>query len=152
MARHQSQEIREFILWNVEEHPASITSLAAKKFGLSRTGIGRYMNRLIEEGLVTAEGVTRGRRYALKPLRFEAFNLERNGRWTEDTIWRENILPLMKGVKQNIVDICQYGFTEMLNNVLDHSGSPNALIGYKQTYTTIDIGVTDYGVGIFNKI
>ena len=52
----------------------------------------------------------------------------------------------------NIIDLFEYQFTEMLNNVLDHSQSPDALIGYRQTYTTITIDVRDHGIGIFNKI
>jgi anti-sigma regulatory factor (Ser/Thr protein kinase) len=152
MARKQDQILREFILNNVEEHPDKVASMATEKFGLSRTGIGRYMTRLIADGLITAEGNTRARRYALKELVFETFQLERDGRWNEGTVWRERMLPLTKNVKENILDICQYGFTEMLNNVLDHSGSPDVIIQYKQTYSKIYMSILDSGIGIFNKI
>jgi hypothetical protein len=152
MARKSNPEIREFILQNVEENPNSIASIAAAKFGLTRTGIAAYMARLVEEGLLTAEGQTRARRYQLKPILDVNMHLERDGRWTEDTIWRERIQPIMKDVKQNIIDLFQYGFTEMLNNVLDHSQSPDAVIGYRQTYTTVAMDIRDHGIGIFNKI
>ena len=78
--------------------------------------------------------------------------MERRDIQSEDTVWREKIRPLMVDVKPNIVDICQYGFTEMLNNVFDHSVSPDALLSYEQTYTKITIHVVDHGIGIFNKI
>jgi anti-sigma regulatory factor (Ser/Thr protein kinase) len=152
MARQLNPAIREFILQNVATYPDSITSLAAHAFGLTRQGIGRYLTRLTEDGLLTAQGNTRARRYALKPIIDELFILDRNGLWNEDTVWRERIFPLMAGVKQNIINICQYGFTEILNNVLDHSGSPDAVIGYMQNYTTIEMTIRDHGVGIFNKI
>jgi anti-sigma regulatory factor (Ser/Thr protein kinase) len=58
----------------------------------------------------------------------------------------------MKDVKKNIVDICQYGFTEILNNAIDHSASFNATISYRQTYNKIKIIVWDEGIGIFEKI
>ena len=152
MARLPNPEIREFILQGVAENPTSIATLAAQKFGLTRTGIARYMTRLLTEGLLTAEGNTRGRRYKLKPLvRFDKL-LELNGRWNEGTVWREQIRPLMGQSKPNIIDLFQYGFTEMLNNVIDHSQSANVLISYEQNYTTIVITILDLGVGIFNKI
>jgi anti-sigma regulatory factor (Ser/Thr protein kinase) len=152
MARQQDPAIREFILQNVEAHPDTIATLAARKFSRSRAGIGVYLARLIADGLVVSEGSTRARRYYLKPLIKKSFDLERMPPWTEDTVWREHILPLMGGINQNVVDVCQYGFTEMLNNVLDHSQSPDVHIRYEQTYTTINLVIRDHGIGIFNKI
>lgn len=155
MARTQNPKIREFILQNLEEHPDSVASRAAKEFGLSRTGVARYMNRLIADGLISAEGKTRSRRYVLKTLKDFILPLERNrpAPWNEDNIWRQHIHPLMgNNVPQNVIDICQYGFTEMFNNVIDHSESPDAIISYEQTYTRLIMHVTDHGVGIFNKI
>jgi anti-sigma regulatory factor (Ser/Thr protein kinase) len=152
VARKQDPEIREFILQNVGENPDTVSRMAVEKFGVSRTAIARYMARLIQDGLITAQGNTRARRYQLKPLVHLVQTFERTGLWTEDTIWRENIRPIMKDVKQNVVDILQYGFTEMVNNVLDHSQSPDVLISYQQTYTTIQMVIVDHGIGIFRKI
>jgi anti-sigma regulatory factor (Ser/Thr protein kinase) len=152
MARKQDPNIREFILRNVEGHPDRIASMAADKFGLSRTGIARYMARLVTDGLLVAEGQTRARQYKLKPLVDERIYLDRNGLWNEDTVWREKIRPLMNGVRGNIIDLFQYGVTEMINNVLDHSSSPDLVIFYKQTYAYIEIEILDSGIGIFNKI
>jgi hypothetical protein len=152
MARQQDPAIRDFILRNVEANPVKIGAIAAQKFGLSRTSIARYMSRLIDDGILDAEGQTRGRTYKLKAIVHEEFHLTRDGLWNEDTIWREKIRPLMKDVKPNIIDVFQYGFTEMLNNVLDHSGSPTAYIEYDQNYLRINLVVYDKGIGIFNKI
>lgn len=152
MARKPNPEIRKFILQEVGENPRAVASMAAKRFDLTRTGIARYMAQLVADGLLTAEGNTRARQYKLKLLVDFVDRLELTGRWTEDTIWREVIRPLMKDVKQNIVDLFQYGFTEMLNNVLDHSQSPDVVILYRQTYATITVEIMDRGVGIFNKI
>ncbi len=61
-------------------------------------------------------------------------------------------VPHLKNVKQNVLDICQYGFTEMLNNAIDHSASNDALVVVEQTYTQIFLSIIDHGVGIFDKI
>lgn len=51
MSRTQNLAIR-IILENVEAYPGTITSVAAKKFGMTRTGIARYMHRLIAHELI----------------------------------------------------------------------------------------------------
>lgn len=153
MARRQNPAISNFILRNVADHPGGIASLAVAKFSLSRNAINRYINRLIDDGYLEAEGKTKGRRYRLKEivrLDFEIGDITRNS--SEDAVWRFRILPHIKDIPRNVVDICQYGFTEMFNNVIDHSLSETALVSYSQTYARIEISVMDAGVGIFRKI
>lgn len=149
----QNPLVREFILRNVAEHPGDIGSLAVEKFGISRTAINRYMSRLIDEGLITATGKTRARRYELKntvEILFEENNITRL--LDEDVVWRYKILSEIRDINKNILDICQYGFTEMFNNVIDHSLSDDAIIYYEQDYCKISMMITDHGVGVFEKI
>jgi predicted HTH transcriptional regulator len=63
MSCRQNQEIREFLLKNIRENPKAITMMAAKHFGYSRTGVARYINRLVREGVISAKGTTRARIY-----------------------------------------------------------------------------------------
>jgi hypothetical protein len=65
MSREQDPRIRDYILQHVEEFPGSISSRAAKEFGFTRTGISRYINRLVASGLLVASGNTKARRYQL---------------------------------------------------------------------------------------
>jgi hypothetical protein len=110
------------------------------------------MRRLVEEGLIKATGQTRGRQYQLQTLVDQVFEIDVSAGLSEDAVWRFRILPHIKNVAPNVVNICQYGFTEMLNNVIDHSGSFKALLSYEQTYTTINMMVHDNGIGVFQKI
>jgi len=148
----QNPKVREFILRKVGAHPADIGSLTIQEFGLSRTAINRYMRRLIDEGLLEADGNTRARRYKLRNIVSVKFSIKLSLGMFEDAIWRGRILPEMKGVPQNVVDICQYGFTEMLNNAIDHSASFDCLITYEQDYCSIKMMIADEGIGIFRKI
>ncbi|MCH9051516.1 MAG: DUF4325 domain-containing protein [Proteobacteria bacterium] len=148
----QSPLVREFILRNIANHPSSIGRLAAKEFRLSRTAISGYMRRLLKEELVTATGKTNARLYALKDIVDISLTLDVTALSSEDVVWRFRILPHMRDVNQNIVDLCQYGFTEMFNNVIDHSVSDDSIISYKQSYLNITIMIIDHGVGIFEKI
>ncbi|OQX96290.1 hypothetical protein B6I21_01315, partial [candidate division KSB1 bacterium 4572_119] len=43
-------------------------------------------------------------------------------------------------------------FTEMLNNVIDHSESKSVFIRISYSYTEVEIRIIDKGVGIFRKI
>jgi anti-sigma regulatory factor (Ser/Thr protein kinase) len=71
---------------------------------------------------------------------------------SEDAVWRGQILPKTKGLPQNVIDVCQYGFCKIFNNAIDHSASFNADIIYKQTYGHIEIAIIDHGIGIFKKL
>jgi hypothetical protein len=65
MSRQQDTRIRDYILQHVEEFPGSIASRTAREFGFTRTGILRYINRLIVTGVLVAWGTTKARRYEL---------------------------------------------------------------------------------------
>jgi anti-sigma regulatory factor (Ser/Thr protein kinase) len=150
-ARIDAATIKKFIVQNVEEHPADIGRLLSQKFGLSRQTAAAHLNRLIEEGAIEALGRTKARRYSLKKREWP-FQLDVSPALEEDVVWREKVLPLLRGLPDNVLDICDYGFTEMLNNVVDHSGSPQAIIAVTRDALRTRIRVIDHGVGIFNKI
>lgn len=149
----QNPRVRDFILRNVTEHPGDIVALAVREFGLSRTAINRYTQRLIAEGLLTAAGNTSARHYQLKDtVNLELHITDITPDTEEDVIWRYQILPNIADIDRNIVDLCYYGFTEMFNNVIDHSVSADAIIRYTQNYSTVSMSIIDHGVGIFEKI
>jgi len=122
-----------------------------KSVNLSRQASHRYVQKLVSDGLVIAEGNTRDRKYEVKPITNYSTQLSLNG-LEEDKIWRQNILPLMQNVSPNVLQICHHGFTEMVNNAIDHSEGTKLKIQVNRTYTTIEFQVVDNGVGIFNKI
>ncbi len=70
----------------------------------------------------------------------------------EDRVWRQNIKPLLEDIKKNVNDICHYGFTEMLNNALEHSEGTEVCIDAACSDEKIEITITDNGMGIFNNI
>jgi len=150
--RKQSEEIRDSILKNIEEHPQDIASFTAGKFGISRQAVHRHIRQLINDGLITVQGATRDRKYELKPLVDFQQVLPLNADLREDKVWREHLRPRLEGVPPNVLSICQYGFTEMVNNAIDHSQGTLLSISLKHTPAIIELGIADNGVGIFNKI
>jgi anti-sigma regulatory factor (Ser/Thr protein kinase) len=155
MERTKSREnpaIRQFILENVVAHPHDIATLTAKKFGTSRVTANRYLKKLVDEGYLAATGATKARKYTLRQTASAIFAVHVDKTLEEDVVYRERVEPLLRDVPANVKEICQYGFTEMLNNVIDHSESEECWIVIERTANRIDLTIRDYGVGIFNKI
>ncbi len=153
MARsRQNPDVRDFILRNVRVHPVNIAAVAAARYGLSRPAVAGYIRRLVNEGMIDATGTTRDRRYAPRNLVSLDFETRLTIGLSEDAVWQGNILPHLQNIPTNVINICQYGFTEMFNNAIDHSASFFSTVRYKQTYGHVNIQVIDNGIGIFKKL
>lgn len=150
--REQSREILAFIEMNVREHPRDISSITSKEFGVTRQAVLRHIRKLIEAGRLAVHGKTRDRYYELVPFAEKSFEFSLAAGLEEDRIWRESLLPYLKSVTGNAREICEYGFTEMVNNAIDHSSGQTLSISLKYTIDLIDLWIIDDGVGIFQKI
>ena len=148
----QSKQIREFIIKNVEQNPNTISSMVSDKFGISRQAVNRYFHNLLEEGILLAKGKTRNRTYELIPITDRIFPIIIAPEFDEDRVWRQYLADLFVEFKRNVIAICHYGFTEMYNNVIDHSEGEEAIVAFKHIPGKIELTVIDDGIGIFNKI
>jgi anti-sigma regulatory factor (Ser/Thr protein kinase)/biotin operon repressor len=144
--------VRKFIIDNLAAHPRDIVRLTSEKFECSRQAVHKHLQRLIEDGSVNEGGQTRNKSYSLAPLTSESKQYLLSSEVTEDAVWREDILPLLGKLPENVLHIWQYGFTEMLNNVIDHSGASAVSISLAKTAASTTITIYDNGVGIFKKI
>lgn len=156
MASHspsvRAEEIETFVLREVPKHAADIGRLAAERFGISRQAIHRHLQRMVTEGKLVATGVTRQRQYTPATVVLETFTLDVSPALDEHLVWSDRVEPLLRGLPRNVFEICHYGFTEMLNNVVDHSGSSTVTITVNRTTSYAWMVVHDEGVGIFRKI
>lgn len=153
-ASERSQSIRRFIIKSVVDHPADIAAVAAREFGLSRQSINRHLRKLVEDGVLVPTGNTKSREYRFRagPGGVTELELTVDEALQEDEVWRTYIRPQLEGVSDNVLRICQFGFTEMLNNVKDHSESKTVVIGVDWEGDEISLLVVDHGVGIFKKV
>ena len=89
--------------------------------------------------------------YALKATKVETlFSLADNR--DEDLVWRTFVEPQLAGSRENILKICQYGFTEIFNNAIEHSEGTHVLARIERTAQSVSLTVFDNGIGIFEKI
>ena len=149
-----SEDVRNFIIENIGEHPSDISAFAGENFSISRQAVHLYLKSLEEEGVISSEGSTRGKKYFLRVMLEHHWTVSLILGLQEDQIWREHIEPLMKElmINPNVIDICHYGFTEMVNNVLDHSEGQTLTAHFKATAKNLKMSVSDDGIGIFEKI
>jgi anti-sigma regulatory factor (Ser/Thr protein kinase) len=150
--RKKTIEIRNFILDNIANHSRDITLLTSDHFDISRPAVLRHIQKLIDEGTIVVHGKTRDRRYELKIIVDEAFLFSLATDVEEDKVWRHLVRPMLKGIPGNVMSICEYGMSEMINNVIDHSEGTEAEIHVTQTAARIAFHVIDNGIGIFKKI
>ncbi|NPV01745.1 MAG: DUF4325 domain-containing protein [Brevinematales bacterium] len=151
LPKETREEIKEFLLHSIFEKKTGFIRETTEKFGISRQAVNRYLQSLMEQDIVEKKGSGRNTEYFLKKTRFSILlNVDEN--LEEDLVWRKEVLPKLPELKQNVLDICQYGFTEMLNNVIDHSESNTVLIDISFDSIFIIFWISDLGVGIFNKI
>lgn len=150
--RPRGEDVRRFIVSNLDAHPADIARVTAEKFHCSRQATHKHLRRLIDEGAVVEAGKTRNKKYRLAPLEQWSKTYPLGTNLTEDDVWRSDVVPLLGKLPGNVMNIWHHGFTEMFNNVIDHSGGTSVTIKVSKTAASTEMLIADDGVGIFRKI
>jgi predicted nucleotidyltransferase len=123
----------------------------AQAAGVSRQVANGYLQALVRDELVEAEGTTRAKVYRLKTLAEADRRYPREG-LQEDLVWRELVAPVVARFPQNVRDIWHYAATEMINNAIDHSGAAEVRVEVSKNALFTEVVVADEGEGIFVKI
>lgn len=152
-------KIQKFIIENVTKYPSNIVKVAETKFNVSRTAVFKHVKKLKELGIIIQQGSRNKSSYSLAssknndaPILAEDEFIFKVGEKGEDALWNEFIKEKLHELKLNVIDICKYGFTEMFNNVLDHSKSKKAVVKIINYHTKIKIIISDLGTGVFKTI
>lgn len=144
--------VRRFLIEHVSAHPADIVRVAAERFDCTRQAVHKHLQRLVADGSVVVSGQTRSKRYELAPLVRWSRKYALADGLAEDAVWRADIAPLLGKLPENVLSIWHYGFTEMFNNVIDHSGAASVSLALTKTAAGTTVDIYDDGVGIFKKI
>jgi len=72
----------------------------------------------------------------------------------EDIVFKElyEKIPFLKKLKEDVHSILQYGFTEILNNAIEHSGSKSIKVVIEKVENSIVFEIRDRGIGTFKNI
>jgi anti-sigma regulatory factor (Ser/Thr protein kinase) len=150
--KSRGEEVRHFILQNVEKHSTDIAKITSEKFKISRQAVNKHLQRLRAERALDESGKTRNRSYRLAPLVEWRRSYSISPNLAEDIVWTNDVAPVIGKMAENVTDIWRYGFTEMFNNAIDHSGGTSIMVHIKKTAATTEMAIYDDGVGIFKKI
>jgi anti-sigma regulatory factor (Ser/Thr protein kinase) len=150
--RDRGEAVRTFIVANVAKHPADIVRRTAEKFACTRQAVHRHIQRLVDEGALLEAGKTRSRTYALAELISWSQSFAVASCGDEGDIWLGYVRDLLRPLASNVMDIWQYGFTEMFNNALDHAQASTITVDFTKTAAGSVVIIRDDGVGIFRKI
>jgi predicted transcriptional regulator len=150
----------EKILNYINDNKSASGTEIAHHLDISRQAVNKHLKLLIQTGKVQKEGNTRAALYfpsstKLKKAHIKTFKkFYKIENLKEDTIFLEidTFLNFKKNLRQNIFEIIQYAFTEMLNNAIEHSRSDKCLVEVKIDTYSIQFVIRDYGIGIFFSI
>ena len=142
--------IKNYIVTNIPKNPNQITQQTYEHFEITKPTVLKYLKELSADGIIEKKGSNRYPKYQLIKT---VYNWEySNKNLEEDVIWRKDVSTLLNDINTNVKDICQYGFTEMVNNVIDHSEADFLSVDLTLDHLNIRIRVFDDGIGIFRKI
>lgn len=150
--RARGEDVRRFILNNVEKHPTEISKLVAEHFGITRQAVNKHLQKLTAEGALSETGQTRNRTYRLSPLVEWRKEYQISPELAEDFVWTNDVRLVLGHLPENVMDIWHYGFTEMFNNAIDHSDGTRIVVRIRKTAVSTEMVLSDDGIGIFKKI
>lgn len=151
MARpNRSAEIDTALLQAVAAHPHDLVGMVAAQLGLSTARISMQVRALVAGGYLDKAGTTRPTYTLGRNRRFQRSYVCRG--LAEDTVWFEQLLPLLRDLPRNVLDIAHHGVTEMVNNAVDHSEATRVMVRMDRHDGGLWFEVADDGIGIFRKI
>lgn len=135
----------------VSDDGKNVATRLAAAHDFSRQAASARLRVAVAKGLIAKTGVGRGVEYTLVETSRISEEYDRAG-LSEDHVWRSLLAPVVRDLPENVRDIWRYGFTEMVNNAIDHSGSDKIKVWCARNALYTQVWVSDEGEGIFNKI
>jgi len=134
-----------------------------KASGFSRAYINRFFQKLKNEGRIILLGRANKAYYVpadkktvarARSLILSVRKILQNKNLSEDLVLDQikRETGIFFNLPQNISNIIDYAFSEMLNNAIEHSKSLKIEIRAQRSAAGVVFEVRDWGVGIFNNI
>ncbi len=148
--QEKKRRIVQYLLEKIEEGHDSLTKCVSEAFQINQTTVHSYVKELLEQNIIrrvrrgSYELVSQSAGYKLRRSRGDL----NTDTYAFDLCLKERIA----GYGANVQDIWAYAFSEMVNNVMDHSQAEELEIVVKQNYLKTSVIIADNGIGIFRKI
>lgn len=140
-------KIKFYLMEKLREDPETAVKKTSDTFLVSRSSIYRYIRELENEEIL----IRKGNRLELKKS-VKIIPVAFNENTSEDNIYNMYIKDIFAERDENVRQIWEYAFLEMMNNALEHAGAKNIVIGIIRDYMSTTILIHDDGIGIFKNI
>lgn len=139
-----------YLLEKIDQKVENPSQIVAETFLVNRNTVHTYINELVENNVI--KRVKRGI-YELVDTTFEYyFQKEADEINSETEIYNVTLKKHIEDLPSNVKEIWEYGFSEMVNNVIDHSGAEKLFVLIRKNYLKTKVIISDDGIGIFEKI
>lgn len=156
-------EIRTAIERFIRKRKPFKASEIVRATGYSRAYVHRVLKEFIAEGRIVLMGKADRARYVVADNRIvqqvrsaekKFHRVLKNSRLSEDRVLEEikRTTGIFDGLRPSLTRILDYGFTEMLNNAIEHSRSETIDVTMERLQDAVRFSVTDQGIGIFANI
>ncbi|MBQ6736167.1 MAG: DUF4325 domain-containing protein [Alphaproteobacteria bacterium] len=146
-----TKTITDFIVNNVEQHPADIAGFTAKHFDITPQAVLLHIKNMIKDGVLSATGQTRARKYKLVDKRI-LYKYQISNKLSEDRVWSLDISRHFSTFADNVRHIWDYAFSEIFNNAIEHSRGTTINVVISQNAASTSMLILDNGIGIFKNI
>lgn len=146
---NKREQIKRYILEKIDNNSDDVVKKTRESFEISLNTVYRYLRELKNDGIIKKNG----KRYELS-TKVDGVILyrDKHDMDEEDVVYRTYVQKHINDMPINVRKIWEYSFMEMMNNVIDHSESPIAVIYINKSYINTTIAIMDEGIGIFRKI
>ncbi len=146
----KKQAVIRYILEKVGQNDSCLSKTVSETMNVNQNTVHNYICELIDAGIILRK--KRGQ-YELAKKIWE-FRLERNkGELDSETAaFLHCLSPILQDDPRNVREIWEYAFSEMFNNVIDHSHADEAYVRVIRDSLSTAVFLSDNGVGIFRKI
>lgn len=149
-SEEKKQAIRSYILEKIGDGQESLSAAVREAFGISANTYHNYIKELVSENKIQKNGQGK---YELITKRIDRTYKRSRGEFKSDTYAFDDCFENeIACLGRNIKSIWNYAFSEMANNVIDHSEAENMHVTIEKNYLFTTVIIKDDGVGIFNKI
>lgn len=150
MSQDRLKELRTLITAKAVANPTHLCADLATQFGVSRSTMGKWLRKLVDEGWLVRQGTIARPVYKPSLLRDVSRSYALAG-LDEHTPWERDFAPCFN-LPANITRLARHAFTELLNNAVDHSQGNKVSISMRQNPTHLHMLVRDDGCGVFARI
>lgn len=150
---HLDPEIREFLAQQfAEDSDVELSKPLQDLRGITRQAANALLTRLIKAGVLKAGANQKPKSYELADI-FAFMKTYSLKGLEEHLVWSKDISPYLTPLcSPESLSIWEYGFTEMINNAIDHSEGTEVKVFIAGNVLSAVCSINDNGEGIFARI